>query len=219
MTNPDEQRRNVRFTVFALIGVALLIVGMFVRQFVNPDRLDPEWLKLHGAMMFDQPRSFDQPRLVDQDGQAFDGSAFAGSWNVLFFGFTFCPDICPTTMTMLRDVEKTLQESGKGSYPLRVYLVSVDPARDTPEQLRPYVAHFSENFRGLTGEFLDIHRFATQMNIPFRKSPGEDGNYSVDHSANLVLINPQGHFAGFIMPPFDTERVARLLGVLSKRPH
>ena len=93
----------------------------------------------------------------------------------------------------------------------------MDPARDTPAVLAPYVAHFSANFTALTGEFLDVHRFATQVNIPFRKSVEKDGSYSIDHSANLVLLNPKGDFAGFLMPPFDRERVVQVLELLRKR--
>lgn len=211
------QKRNVRLTVFALLGVIMLIVGMFVRQFVSPDRLDPEWLKAHGAVLFDPPRAIDAARLVDQHGQAFDGQAFQGKWSVLFFGFTFCPDVCPTTLALLREVEAALGPGG--SYPVRFYLVSVDPARDTPAVLAPYVAHFSPEFTALTGEFLDVHRFATQLNIPFRKSVEKDGDYSIDHSANLVLLNPKGDFAGFLMPPFDRDRVVQVLELLRKREH
>jgi protein SCO1/2 len=216
VTTPEARKRNVRLTVFALLGVIMLIVGMFVRQFVSPDRLDPEWLKAHNAVLFEPPRSFEPPRLIDQDAQAFDGAAFQGNWSVLFFGFTNCPDVCPTTLTLLRDVAAALPA---GKYPVRFYLVTVDPARDTPAVLKPYIAHFSPEFTALTGEFLDVHRFATQMNIPFRKSVEADGNYTIDHSANLALINPQGHFAGFLMPPFDKERVLQVLQVLGRRDH
>jgi protein SCO1 len=216
VTTPEARKRNVRLTVFALLGVIMLIVGMFVRQFVSPDRLDPEWLKAHNAVLFDPPRSFEPPRLLDQDAQPFDGAAFQGNWSVLFFGFTYCPDVCPTTLALLRDVAGALPA---GTYPVRFYLVSVDPARDTPAVLKPYIAHFSPEFRALTGEFLDVHRFATQLNIPFRKSVEADGNYTIDHSANLALINPQGHFAGFLMPPFDKERVLQVLDVLGRRDH
>lgn len=210
------QTRNIRLTVLALGGVMLLIVGMFVRQFINPERLDPEWLKMNGVILFDTPRSFDRLRLVDQQAAPFDGSAFSGAWSVLFFGFTYCPDVCPTTMTLLRDVEQALKSGSKDQVPVRFYFVSVDPARDTPQLLAPYVAHFSPQFTALTGEFLDVHRFATQMNIPFRKNVAQDGSYSVDHSANLVLINPRGHYAGFMTPPLKQQNLVRVLEVLRR---
>lgn len=217
MPGSSAQQRNIRYTVFALAGVVALFVALFVRQFVSPDRLDPAWLQAHGTVLFDPPRAFDPPRLVDQEAQPFDGSAFAGQWSVLFFGFTYCPDVCPATLSLLRQVEQQLQPGGGATRPVRIYLTSVDPARDTPAVLKPYLAHFGADFTGLTGEFLDVHRFATQLNIPFRKNMAADGSYSVDHSANLVLINPQGHFAGFVTPPFDREKLVRLLETLRAR--
>jgi protein SCO1/2 len=99
----------------------------------------------------------------------------------------------------------------------QVVLVSVDPARDTVEQLASYVPYFNEEFIGVTGEFLDIHRFATALNTPFRKVPGQDENYLVDHSANVILINPRGDYHGFFKAPLDlakmkvTYRSARVL--------
>lgn len=217
MPGSSAQQRNIRYTVFALAGVVTLFVALFVRQFVSPDRLDPAWLQMHGAVLFDPPRAFDPPRLLDQAARPFDGGAFAGHWSVLFFGFTFCPDVCPTTLSQLRQVEQALRPATEARRPVRFYLVSVDPARDTPAQLEPYLAHFSPQFTGLTGEFLDVHRFATQLNIPFRKNVAADGSYTVDHSANLVLINPRGHFAGFVTPPLDTAKLVTLLEALRMR--
>jgi len=213
----EGARRYLRATVFALAGLAALFVALFVRQFVNPDQLDPDWLRARGAVLFETPRAFDPPRLLDQSGMPFDGSAFTGGWSVVFFGFTFCPDVCPTTLTVLREVEQALGGDTPGGAGVGVFLVSVDPARDTPAVLKPYVEHFSPRFTGLTGEFLDVHRFATQLNVPFRKTPLEGGDYSIDHGANLALINPHGHFAGYVMPPFDRERLVQLLSVLRKR--
>ncbi|MBP8925962.1 MAG: SCO family protein [Pseudomonadales bacterium] len=213
----QSQRHKIRLTVLGLSALALLIVWMFVRQFMNPEHLDPQWLQMHGTVLFDTPRSFDTLQLRDQDDQPFDGTAFGGSWNVVFFGFTFCPDVCPTTLGLLGEVQQALKPATDGRAPLAFYMVSVDPARDTPAKLKPYLEHFSSKFTGLTGEFSAIHRFATQLNIPFRKVMLDDTNYSVDHSASLVLINPRGHYAGYMTPPFDKERMVRVLEVLRTR--
>ena len=82
-------------------------------------------------------------------------------------------------------------------------MVSVDPARDTVEQLAAYVPYFNEDFTGVTGEFLDLHRFATALNTPFRKVAGAADEYGVDHSSNVVLINPRGDYHGFFKAPLD----------------
>ena len=90
----------------------------------------------------------------------------------------------------------------------QVVMVSVDPARDTVEQLASYVPFFNEEFVGVTGEFVDIHRFATALNTPFRKVvPKDGGEYQVDHSANVVLINPRGDYHGFFRAPLDQAKM------------
>jgi protein SCO1/2 len=212
--NDTAQRRGIWITVAALVAVMALLVGLFVQQFYNPDRLDPNWLRARGALVFDTPRPMPAAQLVDQQGEAFDGSAFAGQWDLLFFGFTFCPDICPTTMATLGRTMEALEE--RGAPTPQVTMVSVDPARDTPERLNDYVAFYDPTFRGLTGEFLDVHRFATSLNIAFRKAPGDDENYLVDHSAQLVLLNPQGQYMGLIKPPYEAERLAETLAAIMR---
>jgi protein SCO1/2 len=212
------QKRNVRYTAFALAGVIALMLSLFVRQFINPSQLDAGWLRTRNAVIFEAPRQFQAPRLIDQEGRPFDGSTFQGKWSVVFFGFTHCPDVCPTTLSLLRQVQDALKPAQGQRLPVAFYLSSVDPARDTPAQLKPYVAHFSPSFTGLTGEFLDVHRFSTDLNTPFRKSLLPDGDYTVDHGSNLALIDPRGQFAGFVTPPFDVAKLTELLEVMRSRP-
>ncbi len=88
-----------------------------------------------------------------------------------------------------------------------VVMVTVDPARDTEEALAAYVPYFNPAFVGVTGEFLDIHRFATALNTPFRKTPGENQDYLVDHGSNVALINPRGDFHGFFKAPLDLAKM------------
>ncbi len=148
-------------------------------------------------------------------GVPFNRARLKGKWSLVFFGFTYCPDICPTTMTFLNEFMASLE--GTEAQDTQVVMVSVDPARDTVQQLAGYVPFFNPDFIGVTGEFLDIHRVATALNTPFRKVMGEGDNYQVDHSANIVLINPRGDYHGFFKAPLDlakmktTYRSARVL--------
>ena len=89
----------------------------------------------------------------------------------------------------------------------KVVMISVDPARDTVEQLARYVPYFNPDFSGVTGEFLDLFRLASALNTPFRKVPGQGEDYQVDHSANVVLINPRGHYHGFFKAPLDLAKM------------
>ena len=206
--------RRVRLTVGVLLGGISLLLGLFVRQFVGPERLDPRWLRDHGAVLFDTPRPLARQQLQDQDGDAFDGSGFAGRWNVLFFGFTHCPDVCPTTLALLAEVAARLPADA--ALAPRFWLVTVDPERDTPALLAPYVRHFDPRFGTLGGDPQAVQRFAAALSVPFARSDLPAGGYTMDHSANLLLIDPLGRFAGFVTPPLERERLVRLLAVLGR---
>jgi len=104
------------------------------------------------------------------------------------------------------DIEKQVQ----------FVLVSVDPARDTVEQLSQYMPYFDPEFIGLTGEFLEIKRLANQMNMAFVKVPQGD-SYTIDHTANIALVNPYGHYHGFIKPPLDNARIKLTLQSIVSR--
>ena len=201
-----NQSRNVKLTVVGLLVLIGIIVGGFINQISQPRVMTSSELKLNGAFMFDTPRALPEFALVDHHGEAFNGESLKGQWTLVFFGFTYCPDICPTTMAFLSRFVGELDGLPEAE-DTRVVLVSVDPARDTPERLAEYVPYFNPAFTGVTGDFLEIHRFATALNTPFRKVPGEDGNYLVDHSANVVLINPRGDYHGFFKAPLDLAKM------------
>jgi len=200
------QSRGVKLTVAGLLVFIVFIVGSFVHRINQPRVMTQGEMKANGAYMFETPRSFETFSLIDHNGAAFTPGYFAGKWTLVFFGFTFCPDVCPTTMAFLDTLMKQL-EGTEVAEDTQVVLVSVDPARDTPEKLRQYVSYFNEDFLGVTGEFMDIHRFALALNTPFRKVAGQGENYQVDHSANVVLINPRGDYHGFFKAPLELAKM------------
>lgn len=210
-----NQARNIKLTVFALLVVIAVIVAGFVHRISLPRVLTHAEMKVNGLFLLETPRDIGDFVLVDHHGQRFDRERLKGRWSLVFFGFTSCPDVCPTTMAFLNQFITSLQ--GTESQDTQVVMVTVDPARDTVEKLAAYVPYFNSGFIGVTGEFLDIHRFATALNTPFRKVAGEGDNYQVDHSANVVLINPRGDYHGFFKAPLDlakmklTYRSARML--------
>jgi protein SCO1/2 len=163
-------------------------------------------LRINGAYMFETPRALPPFELLDHHGELFDRERLLGQWTLVFFGFTHCPDICPTTMSLLSRFMEELDGLPEQA-DTRVVLVTVDPARDDVAQLSKYVPYFNPDFIGVTGAFMDIHRFATALNTPFRKVPGQGENYQVDHSANLVLINPRGDYQGFFKAPLDLAKL------------
>lgn len=215
MSDAARRRSQVRLTVFALFGLAALFAGAFVRQFIAAERLDPDWLRERHAVLFETPRALQFTGLIDEEGQAVDRKRFDGHWSLLFFGYSYCPDVCPTTLATLKQTLGLLPQQPVEDRP-QVFLVSVDPARDTPAQLKRYVEYFDPAFGGITGEFLDVHRFASAVNVAFRKVIGEGDDYLVDHSAHLVLLNRRGEYAGFIKPPFEVARLAEVIRAIER---
>ena len=204
--------RGIFITVGACLGFISLIMALFLSRFYTPRELTLDEYKILGAYFIDPPRQLAEFKLIDDSSQVFLPEEFAGKWNILFFGFTYCPDICPLTMKQMSDVKESL---GEYSDNLRVFLVSVDPDRDKPENLRQYLDNFDKNFKGLTGEIDQIYKFSTQVNAPFFpvvNSP--EPNYTVDHSGSLVLISPEAKYAGFFRAPHDTAKITKALASL-----
>lgn len=199
------QSRGIRLTVLALAVFIAIIVAGFVHRIQQPRILTASEMQINGLYLFETPRDFGEISLLDHHGEPFDNSRLQGHWTLVFFGFTHCPDVCPTTMTFLNELVGQLEDTEARD--TAVVMVTVDPARDTVAQLASYVPYFNPGFTGVTGEFLDIHSFATALNIPFRKVAGQGENYQVDHSANVVLINPRGDYQGFFKAPLDLAKM------------
>jgi len=205
-TGATDRDRNIRLTVLGLLILIGIVVAGFVNKISQPRVLTNSELKLNGAFVFDTPRALPPFNLVDHRGEPFDPARLTGHWTLVFFGFTHCPDICPTTMAFLARLMGQLEGLPEHE-DTQVVMVTVDPARDDVAQLARYVPYFDPGFIGVTGEFMDIHRFATALNTPFRKVPGQGEDYQVDHSANVVLINPRGDYHGFFKAPLDLAKM------------
>lgn len=199
-----KQRKGIVKTIVALVVVIFLILAGFMHKMLSPRIMSQEELQINGAIIFDAPRIIKDFSLTDHHGQHFDLQNLQGKWTLMFFGFTHCPDICPMTLAKLAQVYKQLNENLQQQ--TQIVMVSVDPARDTQEKLAEYMPYFNEEFIGVTGEFTEILKFSRNVNAVFNKViTGDD--YTVDHSGNIVLINPDGHYQGFFKPPFELARL------------
>jgi protein SCO1/2 len=214
-TATASKKRGVRLTIVGVLAFMLVVVSGFIYRIGQPRLMTVSEMQANGLYLMDPPREIGAFSLNSHRGAPFTPQSLEGRWTLLFFGFTHCPDICPTTMAFLDDFTASL--AGTEVENTDVVMISVDPARDSVEVLSEYVPYFNEDFTGVTGEFLDVFRFATDLNTPFRKVPGQGEDYQVDHSANVVLINPRGHYHGFFKAPLDlakmkvTYRAARYL--------
>jgi protein SCO1 len=150
-----------------------------------------------------QPRPVPEVSLIDQSGQPFTTQNLKGHPTLIFFGFTHCPDVCPTTLARLVQVVKAANVPN-----LKVLLVSVDPERDTPELLERYVHAFSPDFGGLTGKPEEIQRLASEFGVAIAKVDLGGREYTVDHSAVVSLLNRQGQRVALFTPPYEVAPVA-----------
>jgi protein SCO1/2 len=201
------QKQRIGVTILVLIVFMVGVVTMLVNRISQPTLLSEGQMRANGAWMYQPPRNIDAFTLRDHNGAEFTRANLEGKWTFLFVGYTYCPDICPTTMAQLAKLKKEL-EGTEAEHNTQVVLLSADPERDTEERLRQYTTYFDPSFIGVTGEFLDLQRFATNLSIAFTKVPGSDPqNYLIDHGSNIVLINPRGHYHGFFKPPFDTAKL------------
>ena len=205
ISRTQTQTRGIRLTVAVIAVFMVIVVASFIHRVQMPRVLTPSEMKINGAYLFETPRNIGNFELIDHKGEAFTPAWFNGGWTLVFFGFTTCPDVCPTTMSFLNEFLGQLE--GTEASDTRVVMVTVDPARDTVEQLAGYVPYFNPDFIGVTGDFLEIHKLATALNTPFRKVPGQGENYQVDHSSNVVLINPRGDYHGFFKAPLDLAKM------------
>jgi len=155
--------------------------------------------------------------LLNQDGDTIDRRIFEGQWDLVFFGFTHCPDVCPTTMAMLKQVRERLASQGQEPLP-RIVLVSVDPERDTPEAIGKYVDYFGEGNLGITGDLTEIRKLTGDLGIYFAKIETDNDNYSVDHSSVVLVINPQGRFRALFSAPLSVDNFVHDLPLIIAMP-
>ncbi len=155
--------------------------------------------------------------LVDHHGRPFTKSAFTGHWTFLFFGYTHCPDVCPTTLHVLDQVDRGLD--AHRDTPTQFVFVSVDPSRDTPDSLADYVAYFNSRFLGVTGEMQAIENLTRQLGILHLRTERNDGAaYLVDHSTSVLLVDPDASLRAIFAAPHHAEpMIADFLKIKDRR--
>ncbi|HEV7252283.1 MAG TPA: SCO family protein [Mesorhizobium sp.] len=170
----------VRTILFGALAIIAAVVGVFAFNVTSDG----------GGQAYGAPFT-----LVDQKGQPVTEQAFQGQPSAVFFGFTHCPEVCPTTLYEMDGWLKALGEDGDN---IRAFFVSVDPERDRPDVLDAYVGNVSERITALTGEPTQVEAMAKSFGIFVRKVPTDNGDYTVDHTASVLLLGPDGDFEGTI---------------------
>ena len=194
MPSPSTRKAALVFIAFAgLIG------GLVTAALIS----SPKTASIHSGTLLKAPRPLPEFQLTDQDGQPFTRESLTGHWTLVFPGFTYCPDVCPTTLGLLKQVEAKL---GKKAERLQIVLFSVDPERDTPETLKRYVQFFSPRFVGVTTAEPQLKQMAQTLGVAYIKVAGDTPeSYTMDHSAALILIDPEARIAGYFTPPHQLD--------------
>lgn len=169
---------------------------------------------LAATLLYPQPRPLDAFALDGGDGQPIDADALRGRWTLVFLGFTHCPDICPTTLADLGRVQKSLADLPLERRP-RVLFVSADPERDTPQRIAEYARHFTPDAIGATADHDRLEAFARGLGMVYMKRELENGDYTIDHSSRIALIDPEVRLAGQIASPLDAAKIAADLRTLT----
>ena len=168
-----------------------ILVGILVLMAAGIGFMTFQWYRqANGGEPYGAPFA-----LVDQKGAPITEAAFRGQPSAIFFGFTHCPEVCPTTLFELDGWLKKLGDEGKN---LRAYFVTVDPERDTAAIMDTYVSNVSDRITGITGEPDKVHAMAKAFGIYSRKVDLEGGDYTMDHTASVILLDGDGAFAGTI---------------------
>lgn len=193
-----------KITIIIMAAAALAAGFWFANQQQSPINSQIS------GFAYPAPAALEGIQLVDHNNKPFDESFFKGKWTFVYVGYTFCPDACPMTLTILDQLRNLLQENGDLQDNISMMLVSVDPARDTPERLNSYINHFNDRFVAATGDPEHIKAFTRQVSAIYvvPENP-EDPNYLVDHSSTVILIDPNAAVHALFTPPQQAENLAK----------
>ena len=160
-----------------------------------------------------EQKTLSEFEMVSHQNKPFKLSDMSGQWNLLFFGYTHCPDICPITMSTMKQTQQHLEQNKSAiSNQIKYVFISVDGERDTPAHLNQYIGYFGDSFTGATGNKSQVDSLATQLGIPYAIAPHEPGeSYLVSHTGSLFLISPEGKLASIFQMPFTAEEISERL--------
>lgn len=190
------------------IGLLFLGLGIAASLLLNSRHPPPQSANNIRGLMWPHPKALQGFQLQQSNGKAFTLQSLKGHWSFLFFGYTHCPDVCPTTLAMLNQVDRLLEQA-PGPKNRQFVFISVDPERDTLPVLKQYVSYFNPAFIGATGSLEQLPSLTRQLGILYVKVPQKNSkDYLVDHSASILLIDPQGQVVGIFSTPHQAKNIA-----------
>ena len=204
----NNESRNKTPLRIAILGFAALVIGLASWFYLIKPNSDMPMPPEVANAYIPEGRPVVGLQLIDHNNQPFSEQRFKGKWSFLFFGFTHCPDVCPTTLLVMKSVLAKLPEIAKQAPEPQLLFVSVDPDRDTPAIMKAYTEHYHPDFIGLTGEHKYLDILTIQVGALYGYEDGDtEKEYTVNHSAQMVLIDPQGHFRAVFTTPHQVDSI------------
>jgi protein SCO1 len=192
--------------VIALAVIVAIAAGIVLSREVARRQAAPVAALAHGTLI-EPPRPLPSFALTDQTGTPLGPERLKDRWTFVFFGFTHCPDICPIALSVLAQVEQSLADLPAARRP-QLLFVSVDPQRDTPPRMTEYLRTFAAPIVGATGEPSQVEVLTRHMAIPVAIRDGGEGNYGVDHSGAIFLVDPNGGLRALFSTPHTAARLS-----------
>lgn len=190
--NKQTLQRGIALSTYILVIGAALFIGLGLGWLTQGNNT-----AIVNATVLPESRPLPAFELQSTNGQAITPDSLKGQWTWVFYGFTHCPDVCPGTLTALRDSLALVE----GEQP-QVLFISLDPERDTPEKLKEYVEWFNPEFNAATGSIAELSQAAQAMGIAWQKVPSKtNDNYMIDHTSWVILLNPAAQIQAWFSPP------------------
>ncbi len=201
-------KRNQILSFTAAVLAVSLLVALVAYLALSKSAPQPAPSELKHILL-PEARELSSFSLMDMDGQPFGLDRLQGKWSFVFFGYTHCPDICPMTLSILKGTANRLQQADIGLRDTQFIFVSVDPGRDSPEHLKQYTAYFHEDFLGVTGDKKEIDNLSRQLGAMYMFDGDTTGkDYIVNHTAAIMLVDPQARWIGRFSPPHKAAGIA-----------
>ena len=208
MRSLPNSMKAVNKNLIIILVFMVTVLSLFINKLTTPRTLSNDELLINGLFLFDTPKEISDFEFFSSNSKSITKSDLMGKWTLMYFGFTNCPDECPTTMHQLSKLIRVLRDKDFTLDDKQWILVSIDPERDTSEIIDRYAKGFDKDFIGVSNSRPMLLSLATQLSVNNVMPNHMDHSHLDNHVNNIILLNPEGKFAGIFRPPFDISRLS-----------